>query len=134
MKNLSIIKYVLLIVSAVLVTLGMTGVMDVDTMLAWTAVMLGITVLLVIILPLIGIAQNPKGAKRGLIGLVIIALVFLVCFLLADATPVYVSAGTQIYDDKTGLIVSDMGIYAIYISLAGAILTIIGTEIYKSFK
>ncbi len=134
MKAVAILKFVLLVVSTVLVLLGMFGAMEIDAMLIWAGVLLALTALLALAMPLVGIFQNPKSARRSLLGLGVLAVVLLVSYALSSDEPVRVAGGTQIFDDKAGLMVTDTALYAMYIAMFGAFGSIVFGEIYKLIK
>ena len=132
MKYLSIIKYVLLIVSAILVIAGaVTG--KVDLMLGWSFAMILLTIALTIIMPLVAVFQNPKSATRSLIGLDVIVVVFLVSYALASDEPIKLASG-KVMDNSFELKFSDTALYATYIAFAGVVLSILYGELYKVFK
>lgn len=136
MKYLSIVRYVLIVVSVIVVLLPFitsTGaVQDVDAMLQWTYAMIGITVASVIILPLFNLAKNPKAAVRSFVGILIVGVVFAVAYSLADSTPI--EAATKTYDNVTELKLSDTGLYMTYVAFSVAIVSIVVTEVYNLFK
>ncbi len=132
MKYLSIIKYILLIVSAILVIAGaVTG--KVDLMLGWSFAMILLTIALTIIMPLVAVFQNPKSATRSLIGLGVIVVVFLVSYALASDEPIKLASG-KVMDNSFELKFSDTALYATYIAFAGVVLSILYGELYKVFK
>lgn len=133
MKYLSIIKYILLIMSAILVALGATGVMDIDAMLLWAFGMIILTIALAIIMPVFGVLQNPKSATGSLIGLGSLVVVILVSYALASDEPIKLVSG-KVIDDSFNLKFSDMGLYATYIMFAGVIVSLVFGELYKVFK
>ena len=140
MKYLSIIKYALLIVSTGLVIIGTVTFSDVaevnsglDTMLIWGLVMVVLAVVAVILMPLLGVAQNPKSAKRALGGLGVLVVVLFVSSALATDEPIKLASG-KVMDDSFDLIFSDTALWALYITFAGVIISILATEFYKVFK
>ena len=136
MKYLPIIKYVLLIVSAVLLAFGMVqgeGSVALDVMLVWSLVMVLLTIALTIIMPLVAVFQNPKSAVRSLIGLGILVVVFLISYALATDDPIRLASG-NIMDDSFELKFSDTSLWMTYITFAGVILSILYGELYKVFK
>ncbi len=133
MKKLSIIQYVLIAISVITVALYFVGASDVDLMLIWGYILLGIAVAAVIILPLLNLVKNPKGAVRSLVGLAIVVVLAGICYALSSDTPVVNSAG-GFFEDSTVLKISDTGLYLTYIALAVAILVAIGGEIRNAFK
>lgn len=140
MKYLSIIKYVLLVASFVLVIFGATtfdplaasnGALD--TMLVWAAVMLILTAALALAMPLVGIAQNPKSATKTLMGLGVLAVIVLVSYALSSVEPLLMTNG-KIVDNVAELRFSDMALYTTYIMFGVLLLSMIVTEVYKSVK
>lgn len=139
MKYLSIIKYVLLIVSAILVIAGAVTFVEgeenatLNLMLGWSFAMIVLTIALTVIMPLIAVFQNPKSAVRSLIGLGIIVVVFLISYALATDDPITLANG-DVIDNSFKLKFSDTALWATYIAFAGVILSILYGELYKVFK
>lgn len=133
MKYLSIIKYVLLILSVVLTVVGVTE-LSLDAMLLWAFGLLCLTIALAVIMPVFGLIQNPQSAGRSLMGLGLVVIVFVVSYMLADAEPIRLAGGTKVFDDAGQLLFADTGLYATYITFMAVIATIIVTEVYKIFK
>ena len=75
MKYLSIIRYAFLAISVVTVLLFFVGLSDVDLMLNWAYILLGLTIAVAILFPAANLAQNPQGAIRSLVGLAIVVVV-----------------------------------------------------------
>lgn len=136
MKYLSIIRYALLIVSVLVVTipfLTQTGAEpEVDTMLNVAGLFLGITAFLAIVLPAFNLAQNPKGAVRSLLGFALVAIILGICYSMSDGSPVITPAET--YDNVVELRLSDTGLFATYIAMAVAVSSILILEVYNMFK
>ncbi len=132
MKYLNIVKYVLMAVSVVVILIGAVFSENVDLMLRWSYIILGLAVALVILLPLYNLAQNPKAAMRSLIGLVAILVLIGVAYALGDSTPVVTPS--NIYDSATELKVTDAGLYTTYVALLLAIAVIVYGEIRNVLK
>ena len=143
MKYLSIIRYVLITASVVLLLLG--AINDpgmeaggshpwVDAMLRWTYVIFGIAVVIVAVMAVFSISQNPKGAKRSLLGVAILAVIVAISWALADTSPVYIEGGKTLYDNVANLKIAGAELILAYIVFAATILAIIGGEVYKTFK
>lgn len=133
MKYLSIVRYLFLAISVLAVGSYFVGVADVDAMLYWAYVLLGLTVASVIILPLLNVISNPKGAASSLLGLVIVAAVLGVTYSMASDAPIVNSAG-GFFEDSLELKLSDMGLYTTYFTMATTILIVVGGEIRNIFK
>lgn len=136
MKYLPIVKYVLLIVSAVLLIFGMVqgkGSVALDVMLVWSLIVVLLTIAATIVMQLIAMLMNPKSAVRSLIGLGILVVVFLVSYALATDDPIKVASGKML-DDSFDLKFSDTALWMTYLTFCGVILSIIWGEIYKVIK
>lgn len=129
-------KYILiglLGLSAILSVLFMFDIVSEGLLITWCYVLLAIASLSAIIFPLITMAQNPKGAKNALIGVVGLIVVFGISYVLS---------GSEVYNDLDGNLLADAatskkseaGLIAFYILGAGAIGSIIYAEVSKMFK
>ena len=142
MKYLSIVRYVLIAVSVIIIGLGVyndPGVIAADhpwvsTMLNWTYFVMGVAILLVVGMPIIGLIQNPIGIKRTLIGIGLLLVLVALAWVFGDSEPVVIAGGKEVYDNPTGLKVAGMSLFLLYLMLAGAILSIVFGEIYKQVK
>lgn len=133
MKYLSIIRYILLVVSFLVVVFYFAGITtNVDTMLNWAYLLLGISIALAIVMPTFNFAKNPQGALRSLLGLVVVVVVLAVAYSMSDATPVETPAA--IYDNEMALRLSDTGLFTTYFAFGAAIVSIVVLEVYNMFK
>lgn len=133
MKYLSVIRYILLVVSFLVVALFFTGtITQVDTMLNWAYLLLGISIALALLMPAFNFAKNPKGAVRSLLGLVVVVVVLAVAYSMSDATPIVTPAAT--YDNEVALRLSDTGLFTTYFAFGAAIISIVFLEVYNMFK
>ena len=132
-KLFSIILMSLLGLSALLSLLFMISVVSEGLLIVWCYILLGIAAVTAIVFPLITMAQNPKGAKNALIGVVGLILICVIGYMMAgDETHVNYD-GTVLADAATSL-KSEAGIIASYVLLAGAVGVIIFSEVSKMFK
>lgn len=132
MKYLSIIRYVLMVLSIIVVVMGGYVSENVDLLLRWMYIMLGLSVGCMILFSIYSLAKNPKSAVQSLIGLVAILVVAGVAYALSsDATVITPGA---VYDNPTQLKIADTGLYMMYFLLAAAFLSIIVCEIRNSFR
>lgn len=135
MKYLSIIRYLLLAVSAlVVIAFFAQGGVDEDVvyMLNWMYLMIGLTVATAVIMPLISLLKNPADAGRSLIGLAVIAVIVLIAYSAADATPITTPSG--VYENALELKFSDTGLFTTYTALALSFVSIIVAEVVNVFK
>ncbi len=141
MKYLSIIKYALLLLSVVIAVWGITSYTEGDAsteggisaMISFAGIMLGLTAALVVVMPVISIVQNPASAKRSLIGIALMAIVFFVAYAMAGAEPITLASG-KILDNPTELKFSDFALYSTYITFGALIVAMVGSELYKAIK
>lgn len=136
MKYLSIIRYILLALSVIIVVYGLSAANEstgVEVMLQWTTILLYATVAAVIVFPMMVMMQNPKSAIRSLIGLAILVVVALVAYSMSTADPI-VTAGGAVLSNPTELLLADIGIYTTYIVFCGVIVSILGSEVYNLTK
>lgn len=133
-KALSLLKYALLAVCVI--TLILVFTMDngsgVDAILIWAYILLGIAIAAAVLLPLINLAQNPKGAMRSLLGLGVMVVVLGISYAVSSSEPIVTPVAT--FDNPTILKWTDTGLYLGYIALFGAIIVAILGEIRNSFK
>ncbi len=141
MKYLSIIKYVLLLLSVVIAVWGISSYTENDpsteggisAMITFAGIMLGLTAALVVIMPVISIAQNPASAKRSLIGIALMGVVFFAAYAMADIEPITLANG-EILDNPTELKFSDIALYSTYITFGALVVAMVGSELYKAIK
>ncbi len=133
MKYLSIVRWVLMIISILAIGLYfVTDSVPVDVMLNWGYIMLGIAVVCVILFPTIALIQNPKGAINSLAGLAIIAVVVGVSSTMASGETV-VTPG-NVYDDPFWIKLTDIELFTMYFFLAATVVVIVYGEIRNAFK
>lgn len=136
MKYLSIIRYILLALSVIIVVYGLSAANEstgVEVMLQWTSILLYATVAAVIVFPMMVMMQNPKSALRSLFGLAILVVVALVAYSMSTADPI-VTAGGAVLSNPTELLLADIGIYTTYIVFCGVIVSILCSEVYNLTK
>ena len=139
-KILIILKYVLL-AGSVLSIVGLLFVeeksagedMIVGIMLAWLYCLIGMAAIVTLLLPLINIVKDPKGAYKSLVGLGVVVVVLALCFAFSDTTPV-TNSGGGFFENPTELRLSDTGLYAAYFAIATAMLATVAGELWNSFK
>lgn len=133
MKYLPYLRIVLIIISTILFALAITGAMEIDVILYVSYFLLGATMLLSVLLPLIGIVKNPKGAVKSLVGLLIMAVVVGAAYAMASSEPITLSDG-KLFDSAFALRFTDTALFTTFFAFAGVILAIVGTEFYRIFK
>ena len=123
----------LLGLSALLSLLFAFGAVSEGLLITWCYILLGVATVTAIVFPMITMAQNPKGAKNALIGVVALVVICVIG---------YVMAGNEVHIDYEGILLADEGtsqlseaaLIAFYILGAGAIGAIIYAEVSKMLK
>ena len=146
-KIVNIVLWVLLGISVVLTVLfyfgkvvpGTEGTtteepVATDAMLTWAYILFGIALLITIVFSLINVIINPSGAKKGLISILFMVVVFALGYLLASDTPLSMPGyeGTENVPNVIKWV--GTGLNAAYILAALAFLSILYVEIAKIFK
>lgn len=134
MKNYSkIFKWtmvLLIIVSVVLLVLGFAAGWkegNVDTLLTWTYIMVGLALAAVVIVGLvIGTINDPKSLVRLGLGLVCVAVVCFVAYLIAPGAP---AMGLAEQPSAGTLKLTDTILYLTYFAGIVAVLSIVVGEI-----
>ena len=146
-KIISIILYVLMGVSIVLVALFYFGKVVPGTegtnmeepvitgkILVWAAILVIITAGLALIFPIINLVTNIKSAKRGLFILLGVAVLIFIAYTLAS-NEVLSIPGYNGTDNIPGILkLAGTGLFTTYILAGLAVLSILYSEIANYFK
>jgi len=132
MKHLIWIRYILMALSVVVILFGWLLRENVDLLLNWMYIMLILGVGSMIIMSVISLAQNPKGAVQALLGFALILVIVGVAYAMSDGTPM--QTPTNYFDNPTELKIADTGLFAMYALMAVSILAILVGEIRNAFK
>ncbi len=147
-KIVTILLWVLLIISAVLIVSMMVNISEneadtamnnwINSNLIWAYVLMVVGAGIAILAGIYHMATDIKAAKKGLISLVFLAVIAVVSYLLAsDTIPQFV--GVQRFINEGVLTpqvarMVDAGLYATYILLGLAILSIVLAPVTRLFK
>ncbi len=137
-----IVEYVLLIIGLVLVIAAYTNTASealvdgsaTDMSIIWTAILLGIGLVLAIASTVLATASDMKGLVKMGIGLVAAAVIIGIFWSISDDTPLNLVGYEGDQNQGAWLKVSDTGIFTTYLCLGGAVLSIVVTEIYQLFR
>ncbi|MDE6451611.1 MAG: hypothetical protein K2L23_04855 [Odoribacter sp.] len=105
-----------------------------SALLNWAYFLFAIAFLAAVIFPIVRLFSRPQQAMKSFIGLAGVVIVVLIAYAMADGTPMKLIGYNGPDNVPSMLILSDTIIYTMYILFAGAILAIIGTEIYRRVK
>lgn len=147
-KIVTILSWILLLVSAVLIVSMMVNISEneadptmgswINTNLVWAYVLLGIGAGIAVLAGLFHMATDMQAAKKGLISLVFLVVVAVVSYLLAsDTIPQFAGVQKFINDGTLTSQVSkmvDAGLYATYILLGLTIASILLSSVTRLFK
>jgi len=148
-KIVTIILWVLLIVSAVLIVSMMVNInVDndsdptmgswINTNLVWAYVLMAVGAGVAVLAGLFHMFTDIKAAKKGLISLVFLGAVAVIAYLLAsDEIPQFIGVQKFINDGTLTAQVAkmvDAGLYATYILLGLAVLSILFSGVTRLFK
>ena len=146
-KTISIILYVLMGISVVLVALFYFGKLVPGTegtsmeepvitgkILIWAVILVIITLGLALIFPIINIFTNPKSAKSGLFILLGVVILVFVAYTLASNEVLKIPGYTGTDNIPGVLKIAGTGLFITYILAGLAVLSILYSEISKYFK
>lgn len=147
-KIITILLWVLLIVSAVLIVSLMVNISEndadpimgnwINTNLIWAYILVAVGAGIAVISGLLQMATDLKAAKGGLIALAFLAVIAVISFLLAsDSIPQFVGVEKFINDGVLTAKVAkmvDTGLIATYILLGLAIISTVFSSVFRLFK
>jgi len=147
-RIVTILLWVLLIVSAVLVVSLMVNISDVETdpamgswintNLVWAYILVAVGAGVAILASLLHMFTDKKAARGGIISIVFLGLVALIAYLLASPEiPQFIGVDKFINDGTLNERVAklvDTGLIATYILIALAILSIAFSSVSRLFK
>ena len=105
-----------------------------DLLINWSKILCFVSAGLAVLFPIIQLITNPRGAVKGLGGLVILGLVILVSFSMSDGTLLDLSGGYNADNNPATLKFADTALYTMYILGIGAIASVAITEVIRRFR
>lgn len=143
-KILNIVTIVMFVITVVLLGLFMFGgnvpnqlyttPVYTSSLLNWAYILCGIAILAALVFPIARLFTRPKQAMKSFIGLAVVVVLVLIAYAIADGTPMKIIGYNGPDNVPSMLILSDTIIYTMYFLFAGAVLAILGTEIYRRMK
>lgn len=141
-KILRILLIILLAISGLLALLFYAGGEDMsgdpaytNIFILWAYVLTGLSVGLAVIFPIIQMITNPKNAKKGLMGIVALAVFVGIAYVMSSTDLLGITNPDLVqYDVPSILKYAGTMINSIYILAAIAILSMVYTEVAKIFK
>ncbi len=92
---------------------------------------LAVAALAAIVFPLIQMFQDLKNAKTAFIGIGAVAVVFLLCYMMADKVALTIGDATATAGQMKWV---EASLYLFYVMLAGSILAILYSTVSRYFK
>jgi hypothetical protein len=105
-----------------------------ETLLRWAYVMAIGAAIITVGFSIFNMIINPKGLKQGLFVLVGVVILFGAAYLLASDQILSIETYEGTQNEPITLKWTGTGLYAMYILAAGAVLSILYSEIAKYFK
>lgn len=143
-KYLNILTYVMIGLTAIFVIMFYLGgeipnqahttPVYTDLLINWAKVLFIASAALSILFPIVQIVVNPKGALKGLMGLVVLGLVVLVSYSMSDATLLNLPGYTGTDNNPASLQFADTVLYTMYILGVGTVASIVVTEIIRRLR
>lgn len=141
-KILRIVLIVLLAISALITLLFYAGGEEIvgqpkytQLFIVWAYILTGLAVGFAVIFPVIQMITNPKNAKKGLLGIVALAVFVFVAYAMSS-TEILGITNPELahYDVPSTLKYAGTMINSIYILAGIAIVSMVWTEVAKIFK
>lgn len=132
-----VLTWLLMGVSVILTALFFSGEKNTDTVqpfIIWAYILFAAAAVMALLFPIYFFIRNPKNATKSLAGLGLMAVLFIVGFLFADATPIPSPTQNPNLSDPTILVISDTGLIVTYLMFALAIVLLIYTGIRGVFQ
>ncbi len=143
-KYLNILTYVMIGLTAIFVAMFYLGgeipnqaydtPVYTDVLLHWTSVLLYATAGLSLFFPIVQLVTNPKGAVKGLAGLVVLGLIILIAYSISDGTLLNLPGYTGEDNNPASLQFADTVLYTMYILGVGTVLSIVVTEVLRKLR
>lgn len=129
---LKVLSWLLMGVSVVMTALFYTGNMSEEPFIFWAYILFAFAGLLALVFPVYFFIRSPKNAIKTLAALAVMGLVFVVGYLLADATPIPSPTQNPDLSNASVLVFTDTGLIATYVMFGVAIFLLLFSGV-KSF-
>ncbi|WP_372752049.1 hypothetical protein [Labilibaculum sp.] len=143
-KYLNILTYVMIGLTAIFVAMFYLGgdlpdqpyqtPVYTDVLIQWAKALFFVCAGLSLLFPIIQLISNPKGAIKGLAGLVVLGLIILLAYLMSDGTLLDLPGYTGVDNNPASLQFADTVLYTMYILGVGTVLSILVTEVLRKFR
>lgn len=124
---LKVLSWLLMGVSVILTVLFYTGNITEEPFIIWAYILFGFAGFFAVAFPVYYFIRNPKNAINALIGIALMAVVFGVGYLLADATPITSPTQDPNFSNQNVLVLTDTGLIATYVMFGVALVLMLYT-------
>lgn len=121
------------IVITILFFLSNQDVNSVESFIDWAYILFAIAAVSALVFPVVNMIRNPKNVTKSLVGLLAVAVIVIIGYLLADVTPIPSPTQNPDLSNPTVLIISDTGLIATYILFGISLLLLFYTGIRSAF-
>jgi len=135
-KYLNILTYVVLIITFIMTVIFLMNPDEphAGTFLLWSYILFALGIGLVIILPVLNMASNPKAIKKMLRNLVLLVVVFGGAYLLSSGAQTTTTAAMLKPPSISALKMTDTGLIITYALCLIALLAIVASSAYAAIK
>jgi len=117
------------IIITILFFLSDQDVNSVEPFIDWAYILFAIAAVSALVFPVVNMIRNPKNVTKSLVGLLAVAVIVVIGYLLADATPIPSPTQNPNLSNPTVLIISDTGLIATYILFGISLLLLLYTGV-----
>ncbi|PKQ61044.1 hypothetical protein BZG02_17275 [Labilibaculum filiforme] len=143
-KYLNILTYVMIGLTAIFVAMFYLGgdlpnqtyqtPVYTDVLIHWAKALFFVCAGLSLLFPIIELVSNPKGAVKGLAGLVGLGVIIFIGYSLSDGTLLDLPGYTGPDNTPGTLQFADTVLYTMYILGIGTVAAIVATEVLRRFR
>lgn len=131
-----VLSWLLMGVSIIITILFFLSNQDIDSVepfIDWAYILFAIAAVSALIFPVVNMVRNPKNVTKSLVGLLALAVIFVIGYVLADATPIPSPTQNPDLSNPTVLVISDTGLIATYLLFGISMLLLLYTGIRSAF-
>jgi hypothetical protein len=143
-KYLNILTYVMIGLTAIFVAMFYLGgdlpnqpyqtPVYTDVLIQWAKALFIVCAGLSLVFPVMQLISNPKGAVKGVAGLVGLGVIILIAYSLSDGTLLDLPGYTGFDNTPGALQFADTVLYTMYILGVGTVVAIVATEALRKLR
>lgn len=132
--SLKVLSWLLMGVSVILTVLFYAGNITEEPFIFWAYILFGLAVLMALVFPIYFFVRNPKSALKTLGAVALLGVIFLIGYLLSDATPIFSPTQNPDLSNPSVLVLTDTGLIATYVMFGVALLLLLYTGARSIFQ